>query len=159
MKTVTRRVPETVCEQYCVPGRTTRHRVNDYTCCFDPCTCQTVSRRCGSHWECCKEPDQVRTRQKTCYHTVCEQVPCTTYVKECHVERVPVGAAKISVSRRSLFHMIGTLAGSSVMYSAMTQMGLAQESGYAGPPKLSAPRAGTSVLILGAGIAGMAAAM
>jgi len=69
------------------------------------------------------------------------------------------GVGKTSVSRRSLLHMIGTLAGSTAMYSAMTEMGLAQESGYTGPPKLSAPRAGTSVLILGAGISGMVAAM
>src|SRR6185312_8498477 len=35
----------------------------------------------------------------------------------------------------------------------------AQESGYAGPPKLGAVKPGASVLILGAGIAGMVAAM
>ena len=67
--------------------------------------------------------------------------------------------AKKRVSRRSLLRMIGTVAGSSVLYNAMTEMGLAQESGYTGPPKLSAPPPGTSVLILGAGIAGMVAAM
>ena len=59
-----------------------------------------------------------------------------------------------AVSRRSLLKMIGTLAGSTAMYNAMTEMGFAQESGYSGPPKLSAPPPGTSVLILGAGIAG-----
>jgi monoamine oxidase len=64
-----------------------------------------------------------------------------------------------SVSRRSLLHMIGTLAGSTAMYNAMTEMGFAQESGYAGPPKLGAVKPGASVLILGAGIAGMVAAM
>ena len=63
------------------------------------------------------------------------------------------------VSRRSLLKMIGTLAGSTAMYNAMTEMGFAQESGYAGPPKLSAPPPGTSVLILGAGIAGCTAAI
>ena len=68
-------------------------------------------------------------------------------------------SAKTPVSRRSLLRMIGTVAGANVLYSAMTEMGLAQESGYAGPPKLSAPPPGTSVLILGAGIAGMVAAM
>jgi monoamine oxidase len=66
---------------------------------------------------------------------------------------------KTAVSRRSLLQMIGTVAGSTAMYNAMTEMGFAQESGYAGPPKLSAPPPGTSVLILGAGIAGMVAAM
>jgi monoamine oxidase len=64
-----------------------------------------------------------------------------------------------SLSRRSLLHMIGTVAGSTAMYNAMTEMGYAQESGYAGPPKLGAVKPGASVLILGAGIAGMVAAM
>src|ERR1044072_7970352 len=64
-----------------------------------------------------------------------------------------------SMSRRSLLHMIGTVAGSTAMYNAMTEMGYAQESGYSGPPKLGAVRPGASVLILGAGIAGMVAAM
>src|SRR5215813_3564023 len=64
-----------------------------------------------------------------------------------------------SVSRRSLLRMIGTLAGSTAMYNAMTEMGFAQESGYAGPPKLGQAKPGSSVLILGAGIAGMVAAM
>ena len=45
------------------------------------------------------------------------------------------------------------------MYNAMTEMGYAQESGYAGPPKLGPVKPGASVLILGAGIAGMVAAM
>src|SRR6201995_4114046 len=64
-----------------------------------------------------------------------------------------------AMSRRSLLSMIGTVAGSAAMYHAMTEMGYAQESGYAGPPKLGAPPPGTSVLILGAGIAGMGAAI
>src|SRR5579863_9335498 len=64
-----------------------------------------------------------------------------------------------SMSRRSLLNMIGTVAGSAVMYHAMTEMGYAGESGYTGPIKLSRPPPGTSVLILGAGIAGMVAAM
>jgi monoamine oxidase len=63
------------------------------------------------------------------------------------------------MSRRSLLNMIGTVAGSAVMYHAMTEMGYAGESGYTGPIKLSPPPSGTSVLILGAGIAGMVAAM
>ena len=63
------------------------------------------------------------------------------------------------MSRRSLLNMIGTVAGSAVMYHAMTELGYAGESGYQGPIKLSPPPPGTSVLILGAGIAGMVAAM
>src|ERR1044072_2932670 len=64
-----------------------------------------------------------------------------------------------SMSRRSLLRMIGTVAGSTAMYNAMTELGFAQESGYAGPPRLGNVKAGTSVLVLGAGIAGMVAAM
>jgi len=64
-----------------------------------------------------------------------------------------------AVSRRSLLKMIGTVAGSTAMYNAMTDLGFAQESGYSGPPKLSNPRPGASVLVLGAGIAGMVAAL
>ena len=65
-----------------------------------------------------------------------------------------------SVSRRSLLRMIGTVAGSTAMYGAMTEMGFAQESGYSGPPKLGNPKKpGTSVLVLGSGIAGMVAAL
>ncbi len=63
------------------------------------------------------------------------------------------------MSRRSLLNMIGTVAGSAVMYHAMTELGHAGESGYGGPVKLSPPPPGTSVLILGAGLAGMVAAM
>src|SRR5579872_6512682 len=64
-----------------------------------------------------------------------------------------------AVSRRSLLKMIGTVAGSTAMYNAMTGLGFAQESGYSGPPKLGNARPGTSVLVLGAGIAGMVAAL
>ena len=63
------------------------------------------------------------------------------------------------VSRRSLLTMIGTVAGAAAMYNAMTEMGFAQESGYAGPPKLGQAKPGASVLVLGAGLAGMVAAM
>ena len=66
---------------------------------------------------------------------------------------------KGSVSRRSLLTMIGTVAGATAMYNAMTEMGFAQESGYAGPPKLGQAKPGASVLVLGAGLAGMVAAI
>src|ERR1700743_590653 len=64
-----------------------------------------------------------------------------------------------AVSRRSLLRMIGTVAGSTAMYGAMAELGFAQESGYCGPPKLGNPKSPASVLILGAGIAGMVAAL
>ena len=63
------------------------------------------------------------------------------------------------MSRRQLLRMIGLAGGSAVMYQAMTSLGFAAESGFTGFPKLgSAPR-GASVLVLGAGIAGMVAAL
>jgi monoamine oxidase len=62
------------------------------------------------------------------------------------------------MSRRDLFSLIGTLAGSAVMYEAMTSLAFAAESGYSGPPKLSGDVKGASVLILGSGLAGMVSA-
>jgi monoamine oxidase len=61
--------------------------------------------------------------------------------------------------RRDLLALIGRAAGSSVMYQAMATLGLAAESTYRGPIKLEGAANGTSVLILGAGIAGMVAAL
>ncbi|MES2255479.1 MAG: FAD-dependent oxidoreductase [Pseudomonadota bacterium] len=70
-----------------------------------------------------------------------------------------VRTEKAALSRRSLLRMVGTLAGSTAMYNAMTELGLAQPSTFTNPPKLGAPKPGTSVLVLGAGIAGMVAAI
>ena len=61
--------------------------------------------------------------------------------------------------RRDLLALIGTAAGGAAMYRAMTSLGLAAESTYAGPIKLDGDPKGASVLILGAGLAGMAAAL
>ncbi len=61
-------------------------------------------------------------------------------------------------TRRQLLSMIGYTAGSTAMYQAMTSMGFAQESSYQGRPDLGGARDGTSVVILGAGLAGMTAA-
>ena len=55
--------------------------------------------------------------------------------------RVPAGEGEevmaeqilAPMNRRSLFRMIGMAAGSAVMYQAMTDLGYAGESGYAGP--------------------------
>ncbi|NGO50191.1 flavin monoamine oxidase family protein [Allomesorhizobium camelthorni] len=63
------------------------------------------------------------------------------------------------LSRRELLSLIGITAGSAVMYQAMTSLGLAEESGYKGPLKLDGDPKGASVLILGAGLAGMTAAL
>lgn len=67
--------------------------------------------------------------------------------------------SKTGPSRRDLLSLIGTVAGSAAMYQAMTSLGFASESGYKGPIKLSGDTRGASVLILGAGLAGMTAAL
>jgi monoamine oxidase len=54
--------------------------------------------------------------------------------------------------------MIGLSAGSSAMYQAMHSLGMAAESDFRGPVKLDAAPPGASVLVLGAGIAGLVAA-
>jgi monoamine oxidase len=64
-----------------------------------------------------------------------------------------------SMSRRELLMMIGAAAGSSVAYRAMASLDLAPESDYQGPIKLEGDPNGTSVLILGAGLAGLVAAL
>ncbi len=63
------------------------------------------------------------------------------------------------LSRRKLLTLIGMTAGSAAMYQAMTTMGLAAESGYKGRIKLEGDPKGATVLILGAGLAGMTAAL
>jgi monoamine oxidase len=61
--------------------------------------------------------------------------------------------------RRDLLSLIGVIAGSAAMYHAMTSLGFASESRYRGPIKLDGDPKGASVLILGAGLAGMTAAL
>jgi monoamine oxidase len=63
-----------------------------------------------------------------------------------------------SISRRRLLTMIGMSAGGTAMYQAMHSLGFAAESSFKGPIRLSAAPKGASVLVLGAGIAGMVAA-
>ena len=63
------------------------------------------------------------------------------------------------MSRRQLLTMIGLTAGSSAMYQAMHSLGFAAESSFRGPIALGAAPRGASVLVLGAGIAGMVAAL
>src|SRR6266404_1685773 len=62
-------------------------------------------------------------------------------------------------NRRDLLTIIGLAAGSGAAYQAMTSLGLAAESSYKGPIQLTGAPKGTSVLILGAGVAGMTAAL
>src|ERR1700750_2155985 len=64
-----------------------------------------------------------------------------------------------SGSRRDLLSLIGAMAGSAAMYHAMTSLGFAAEARYQGPIKLGGDPKGASVLGLGAGLAGMTAAL
>src|ERR1700731_4643477 len=64
-----------------------------------------------------------------------------------------------TVSRRDVLSLIGPVSGSAAMYHAMTSLGFAADSGYQGPIKLDGDPRGASVLILGAGLAGMTAAL
>jgi monoamine oxidase len=61
-------------------------------------------------------------------------------------------------SRRDLLMMIGRAGGGLAMYQAMTALGHAAETQFTGPPKLSGAKSGSTVLVLGAGLAGMVAA-
>jgi monoamine oxidase len=61
--------------------------------------------------------------------------------------------------RRDLLSLIGAMAGSAAMYHAMTSLGFASESRYRGPIRLEGNPKGASVLVLGAGLAGMTAAL
>jgi len=63
-----------------------------------------------------------------------------------------------AMSRRDLLRLIGVTAGSAAMYQAMSALGFAAPSPYQGPVDLSGAPPGASVLILGAGMAGMSAA-
>ena len=62
-------------------------------------------------------------------------------------------------TRRDLLSLIGAVSGSAAMYHAMTSLGFASDSPYKGPVKLEGDPKGASVLILGAGLAGMTAAL
>jgi len=69
------------------------------------------------------------------------------------------GETETVLTRRDLLSLVGSVAGSAAMYHAMTSLGFAAESGYKGPVKLEGDPKGASVLILGAGLAGMTAAL
>lgn len=61
-------------------------------------------------------------------------------------------------TRREVLRSIGMLGGAAVLYQAMEVLGHAKETQFAGPPNLSGARPGASVMVLGAGLAGMLAA-
>lgn len=62
-------------------------------------------------------------------------------------------------TRRDLLTLIGATAGASALTLAMSELGFAQQSDYAGPIHLTGAPRGTSILILGAGLAGLVAAL
>ena len=61
-------------------------------------------------------------------------------------------------TRRQLLNAIGLIGGTSAVYAMMTTLGHAEETRFDGPPKLDGARKGASVIVLGAGLAGMLAA-
>ena len=63
-----------------------------------------------------------------------------------------------SMSRRALLGWIGKTAGAGAMYQAMTSLGFAAESSHPGSLNLSGVKKGATVLVLGAGLAGMTSA-
>ncbi len=63
------------------------------------------------------------------------------------------------MSRRDLLRLIGVAGGASAMLGAMTTMGHSLPSPYEGPPQLDGAPDGARVLVLGAGLAGMVAAL
>ena len=66
----------------------------------------------------------------------------------------------MTMTRRELLQTVGATAGAAAMYHAMATLGHAQESTYDGPINLEgAPSEGNRVLVLGAGLAGMTAAL
>jgi monoamine oxidase len=62
------------------------------------------------------------------------------------------------MSRRELLAMVGKAAGGAAMYQAMTALGFAAASPYSGPIRLEGAPRDVSILILGAGVAGLVAA-
>src|ERR1700692_1596655 len=68
------------------------------------------------------------------------------------------GEAGSSISRLRLLRMIGLSAGGTAVYQAMHSLGLAAESSFQDPIQLTAAPKGASVLVLGAGMAGLVAA-
>lgn len=65
----------------------------------------------------------------------------------------------LPMSKRDLLALIGRSAGASAMYLAMSSLGQAHASPFKGVPKLDGDTKGASVLILGAGLAGLVAAL
>jgi monoamine oxidase len=65
----------------------------------------------------------------------------------------------LAMSRRRLIQTVGAALGGAGAYQVMTRLGFASESPYRGPIRLDGDPKGASVVILGAGLAGMTAAI
>ncbi|WP_409976655.1 NAD(P)/FAD-dependent oxidoreductase [Xanthomonas graminis] len=63
-----------------------------------------------------------------------------------------------AMTRRQLLARIGLAGGGAMMYQAMHSLGLAAESRFGGVPRLDGDAKGATVLVLGAGLAGLTAA-
>lgn len=68
-------------------------------------------------------------------------------------------APAMPMTKRDLLALIGKSAGATTMYMAMASLGQVHASTFKGPIKLDGDVKGRSVLILGAGVAGMVAAL
>jgi len=66
---------------------------------------------------------------------------------------------QFAMSKRDLLSLIGKSAGAGAMLMAMAPLGQAHASTFSGPIKLDGDARGTSVLVLGAGVAGLVAAL
>ena len=67
-------------------------------------------------------------------------------------------ASGMGVSRRSFLESLGGVGGSALLLGGMAALGFGIESAKAGPPDLGSHGAGTKILVLGAGVAGMTSA-
>src|SRR5262249_8892344 len=95
MKTVQKKCGEWVTEQYCVPGkRSISWECIPSECTFDPCTCKTCYKPAKRRMVVCQGPSEMRCRKVWKERTVCEQVPCTSYVRETVCEKVPYTVCK-----------------------------------------------------------------
>jgi monoamine oxidase len=74
------------------------------------------------------------------------------------LEIMPLNGSETAISRRALLQRIGQSAGAAMLYQSMSALGFAGESTYTGPIDLSGAPHGASVLVLGAGLAGLVAA-
>jgi monoamine oxidase len=77
----------------------------------------------------------------------------------CMTQISGAGVPFASMTKRDLLQMIGKTAGATAMYMAMSTLGQARASTFKGPIRLDGDVKGTRVLILGAGVAGMTAAL